>query len=76
MGFPWKGGGSLARMDVDERLALEMALHEEQERRAMMEGELRLLERAWQGVEEIAVIAHDLLTPSSVAASIRRHRDR
>ena len=36
-----------------QRLAFEMALHEEAERRAM-EGELEELERAWREAEEIA----------------------
>ncbi|HYJ81202.1 MAG TPA: hypothetical protein VEW03_16425 [Longimicrobiaceae bacterium] len=40
-------------------LALEMALHEEQERRAM-EGELALLESAWRDAEQIAAIADGL----------------
>ncbi|HEX8904114.1 MAG TPA: hypothetical protein VF771_04690, partial [Longimicrobiaceae bacterium] len=40
-------------------LALEMALHEEQERRAM-QGELALLESAWREAEEIAAIADKL----------------
>ncbi len=40
-------------------MALEMALHEERERRAM-EGELRVLEAAWREAEEIAGIADRL----------------
>jgi hypothetical protein len=40
-------------------LAVEMALHEESERRAM-EGELALLEAAWREAEEIAGIADGL----------------
>ena len=40
-------------------LAVEMALHEESERRAM-EGELTLLEAAWREAEEIAEIADGL----------------
>jgi hypothetical protein len=51
------------------RLALEMAAHEEQERRAM-EGELRELEAAWQQAEEIAAIADDLLLPSGVRTKL------
>jgi hypothetical protein len=42
-----------------EALALEMALHEEQERRAL-EGELVLLESAWREAEAIAAIADRL----------------
>jgi hypothetical protein len=40
----------------EQALALEMALHEETERRAL-EGELKLLEAAWREAEEIAAIA-------------------
>jgi hypothetical protein len=40
-------------------IALEMALHEESERRAL-EGELSLLEDAWREAEEIAAIADAL----------------
>jgi hypothetical protein len=40
-------------------LALEMALHEEAERR-VLEGELALLESAWREAEEIAAIADTL----------------
>ncbi|MDF1502673.1 hypothetical protein [Roseisolibacter sp. H3M3-2] len=53
-----------------DRLALEMAVHEEQERRAL-EGELAALERAWQDAEEIAAIADDLLVPGSVWDRLR-----
>jgi hypothetical protein len=56
------------------RLALEMASHEESERRAM-EGELAQLAAAWQAAEEIAAISDDLLLPRSVAerlATLRR----
>ena len=42
-----------------DRLALEMALHEESERRAL-EGELAALEAAWREAEEIARIADSL----------------
>jgi hypothetical protein len=48
-----------------QRLAFEMALHEEAERRAM-QGELVELERAWRDAEEIAKIADDLLVPPRV----------
>ena len=57
--------GALHTLDVEERLAIEMALHEESERRAM-EGELKELETAWREAEEIAHIADNLLTPADV----------
>src|SRR5262249_23653387 len=55
------------------RLALEMALHEEAERRAI-EGELAELERAWREAEEIAGIADSLLVPEGVDASMEKMR--
>jgi hypothetical protein len=53
------------------RLALEMALHEEAERRAM-QGELKELERAWQDAEEIASISDSLLLPDSVTKAFEK----
>jgi hypothetical protein len=47
------------KLDAPGALALEMALHEEQERRAL-EGELHALEAAWREAEEIAAIADGL----------------
>jgi hypothetical protein len=55
------------------RLALEMATHEESERRAM-EGELALLEAAWRQAEEIAKIADNLLVPTSVDEFVEKNR--
>ncbi|MFL5382277.1 MAG: hypothetical protein ACJ8GN_07160 [Longimicrobiaceae bacterium] len=46
-------------------LALEMALHEESERRAL-EGELVLLQSAWREAEEIAAIADGLAGESAL----------
>ena len=54
-------------------LALEMALHEESERRAL-EGELAELERAWQEAEEIAAIADALVVPAGVRSALARLR--
>lgn len=56
------------------RLALEMALHEEHERRAL-EGELWLLERAWREAEEIAEISDNLLVRKDAEDFIREHRE-
>lgn len=53
-----RGLGALHLQPV-ERLALEMAVHEESERRAM-EGELAVLEAAWRDAESIARIADAL----------------
>ena len=62
--------GHLVRMP--HRLAFEMALHEEEERRAL-EGELWRLEQAWREAEEIAAIADDLLLPEGVSGLVDRH---
>ncbi len=61
----------LSNMPAAGRLALEMAAHEDSERRAM-EGELHLLEAAWRDAEEIAHIADDLLLPPSVTDDLAR----
>jgi hypothetical protein len=58
-----------------QRLAFEMSLHEEAERRAM-EGELAELERAWRDAEEIAGISDNLLVPEAVATKIEQIRGR
>ena len=67
--------GSLAALDPGARLALEMAAHEEQERRAM-DGELAELERAWREAEEIAGIADDLLLPPAIGERLDQLRRR
>jgi hypothetical protein len=69
----WRGGKVLSllnhyrglgamHLSPTERLALEMSVHEESERRAM-EGELATLETAWRDAEFIAAISDDELTP-------------
>ena len=69
----WRGGRVMSllnsyrrlgamHLSATERLALEMAIHEESERRAM-EGELTVLAAAWRDAEEIAAICDDDLTP-------------
>ena len=62
-------------MPEPTRLALEMSLHEEQERRAL-EGELWLLERAWRDAEEIAAISDDLLLPEGAEDFVRKRSSR
>jgi hypothetical protein len=59
----WNSG--IFAMSTTQRLALEMALHEEAER-AAMEGELHTLEAAWREAEEIAAISDSLLLPATV----------
>jgi hypothetical protein len=64
----WGHGGigsepstSLLDVPLVDRLALEMAAHEETERRAL-EGELEDLAEAWREADEIATIADALLS--------------
>ena len=67
----------LKELPAAARLALEMAAHEETERRAL-EGELHILEAAWREAEEIAHIADDMFLPASVEedlARLKRERD-
>jgi hypothetical protein len=59
------GRTGLYGLTTVDRLALEMALHEEAERRAI-EGELAALEAQWREAEEIAAIADNLFLPSAV----------
>lgn len=66
--------GYVNKMPRHSKLALEMALHEEQERRAL-EGELWRLERAWEAAEEIAAISDDLLLSEGTEEFLERHRE-
>jgi len=65
--------GYINKMPEPTKLALEMALHEEQERRAL-EGELWRLERAWEQAEEIAAISDSLLLPDGTEDAVERMR--
>ena len=64
--------GYINKMAKPTKLALEMALHEEQERRAL-EGELWLLEQAWKEAEEIAEISDNLFLPEGTEDFLREH---
>ncbi len=66
-----RGTHLLKNLPTAGRLALEMAAHEDSERRAL-EGELHVLEAAWKDAEEIAGIADNLLLPSSVEDDLQR----
>jgi hypothetical protein len=69
----WGDTAAVGLLPHAVRLALEMAAHEESERRAL-EGELILLEQAWRDAEEVARIADDLLLPAGVEAFIRKQK--
>jgi hypothetical protein len=53
---------TLVTVHPEARLALEMALHEQEERRALR-GELTILRWAWQREERLAAIADGMLAP-------------
>jgi len=68
-----KNRAGLSHLEPARRLALEMALHEHTEQRAL-NGELADLEQAWREAEEVAGIADDLLLPAGTQEFIRDHR--
>jgi hypothetical protein len=55
-------------------IALEMALHQEQERKAL-EGELVELRAAWRNAEEMAQISDSLLIPEEVEDRVASLKD-
>lgn len=57
------------------RLAMEMSVHEEDERRAM-EGELRELEQRWKDADTVAKIADELLLPESIERDMEAMKTR
>lgn len=65
--------GRLSIIPLEARLALEMATHEGDERRAL-EGELAVLEARWKEAEEIAGISDNMFMPASVTEWIRKVR--
>ncbi|HEX6307756.1 MAG TPA: hypothetical protein VFZ69_06170 [Longimicrobiales bacterium] len=71
----WTGAytSGLFGLSPPDRLALEMALHEEAELRALR-GELAELERAWRDAEEIAAIADEMFIPSPIQSALDRLR--
>ena len=64
---------SLQSLKSATRITLEMALHEEQERRAIL-GELHVLEAAWREAEEIAGIADNMFVPEEMEAQLEAMR--
>jgi hypothetical protein len=62
--------GSFGALPGSTRLGLEMALQEEQERRAL-EGELAALAAVWREAEAIAQISDDLLVPGKIEEKLR-----
>jgi hypothetical protein len=66
-------GRLIGELPTEVRLALEMAAHEETERRAL-EGELAILEEAWRDAEEVAAIADDMFLPDGTTDRLERLR--
>jgi hypothetical protein len=70
----WSGRGRPGSLNAAPRvvqLALEVAVNEETERRALA-GELAILQREWREAEELAAIADDLLFPRHLAKRMHR----
>lgn len=74
---PWSGQytSGLFGLSAPDRIALEMAVHEEAELRAMR-GELAELEQAWRDAEAIASIADGMLMNPSLESRLDRLRQR
>ncbi|MFN2567945.1 MAG: hypothetical protein ABR499_23405 [Gemmatimonadaceae bacterium] len=68
-------GFVISELPTEVRLALEMAAHEDTERRAL-EGELALLEEAWRDAEEVAAIADDMFLPDGTQDRLEKLRAR
>ena len=66
--------GALHNLPLNQRLALEMALHEEQERRAM-EGELAELEKEWRDAENIARISDSMFDTPALEGKLAALKD-
>ncbi len=64
-------GKTIGQLAPELRLALEMSLHEDDERRAL-EGELSILEDRWREAEEVAAISDDMFLPSGVNAMLKK----
>ncbi len=71
--FGGRSKGLLKKLPTEGRLALEMAVHEESERRAL-EGELHILAAAWKDAEVIAAIADNLLVEPGVSEAYKAMR--
>jgi hypothetical protein len=75
-GYTWSNlRYRLSGLTAAQRLAMEMALHEDDERLAL-DGELSALEERWKEAEEIAAISDDLFLPSGVAERLRAMKQR
>ncbi len=66
-------GKAIGLLSPGVRLALEMSLHEDDERRAL-QGELAKLEDRWREAEEVAAISDDMFVPAGVSAMLKRFK--
>lgn len=64
---------TISALPAPLRLALEMAIHDNDERRAM-EGELHELEARWKEADAIAKIADEMFLPENIAATLETLR--
>lgn len=67
-------GANVGALNPLSRIAIEMALHQEQERKAM-KGELDELKAAWRAAEELAQISDNLLVPEEVEEKIEEFKE-
>lgn len=67
-------GKNISNAPEHVRLALEMSLHAEEERRAM-EGELQELEQRWRDADEVARISDGLLLPEAMEGRLSSMRN-
>ena len=67
--------GTVAALPVDMRLAVEIAANERNERYAL-EGEMWVLELAWERAELVAGIADGLLVPSAIEKKLQELKTR
>jgi len=70
---PSRPGGALKDLPVDIRLAIEMAVNEENER-FLAQGQMFLLQLAWEEAEAIAAIADNLTVPNEIEARLEELR--
>ncbi|MFL5500820.1 MAG: hypothetical protein ACJ79Q_06255 [Gemmatimonadaceae bacterium] len=68
-------GTVMTLLPTELRLALEMASHEETERRAL-EGELEQLEATWREAEEIAGISDEMFLPQGISSKLAQLKSR
>jgi hypothetical protein len=66
-------GKPMKQLPYPMRLALEMAAHEDAERR-VLEGELKALELAWREAEEVAGISDNMFLPAFITEAIERFK--